>query len=231
MKRTVSLWFFCLLGMTAAASNEWRVVTVNTNTGDINPGWVSLAPSNLVIRGSLVFSNTVWDDLNFPVFGLTRNGTTEDPSETFSSGPGGNMHGVLFGPAAKHALYGHGQTKHAHKYGAPLFPHFHYTPTTTATGGVVFAVESSFAGIGTNFPVTVTNVATNIISIAARWGHIVAPCGQIPTTNGPGPSGIFRFKIIREATDPGDTYPDDVDLLDFDCHFEIDKPGTDNEFN
>jgi hypothetical protein len=45
------------------------------------------------------------------------------------------------------------------------------------------------------------------------------------------PSAIFKFNISRLGGVTNDTYIGDAKFQSFDCHYEIDKLGSDYEYN
>jgi hypothetical protein len=205
------------------STSNWTPLAVNTNTGAIKPAGILLAFSN-----SISYLDTAWDDLTFPAYGLGRAGNN-DPDVVYNRGPGGDMIGVLFDAAADQEMFGKAQFRHSYKPGTAVRPHFHYSPTTAGTGSVVWAVAYSWAPISSNFPATATVTMTNAINTPGQWAHLLAGGVDIAAPPGAGESSIMLFRIYRDANNAGDTYPADVDLLDFDIHFQMDKIGTDDE--
>jgi hypothetical protein len=214
---------------TGEAASNWVPVAVNTNTGETRPQLASTVFSNVVISGDLTYTNTVWDDLTFPAYGLGRAGNA-DPDVVFNSGPSADMAGVLFDATADQEIFGKAQMRHSYKPRTALRAHWHWSPTTTGTGAVCWAISVSWAGIHSNFPAsTLAGIATNHVNAAAQWKHFISESVTITPPAGAGESSILMFRAFRDADNPADTYPADADLLDVDFHFEINKPGTSDE--
>lgn len=187
------------------------------------------AVSNYISTSHLVFSNTYWDDLTFSVAGLGRAGII-DPTESFTGGPAGKARTISFSGTVLQELYGDAQMPHSWKTNTAIRPHFHSRPSTTATGTVVWGVASQWTAInGVTSPLIITNYCTNVISVNSQWKHFIVRDGDlVPPTNAY-ESSIIEFRIFRDPTQENDNFPDAIDLLDFDLHFQKEKIGSDNE--
>lgn len=232
-----------LVLMAGAAFGQYRPVMVNTNTHvmvyAMTNGPVvltnqvvggNLTVSNLTITGDMALTNTTWDDLRFPVYGLSRAGNN-DPQQVFNDGPSGNMEGIYFSPTVNQELFGAGQMDHAWARGTEISPHVHFHPTTTATGAVTWGVVVSYAAIGHAWTATVTQDVTYGWTTNSQWKYFLAdfePHFPVPT-NATESFGI-KFRVFRNATSTNDTYPGDAALDDVDIHYQQGKVGTPDEF-
>ena len=172
-------------------------------------------------------SACAWDDLR--VAGSSV-GIGASAPELVSFGPSGNLLVRGFdGANTLEQVYFEIQMPHSWKMGSFISPHVHWSPTTTASGGVVWFLEYSWANINGTFgaPVTISGLqsATN-----EQWKHKLCGLPDIDGSSISGVSSMIVCRLYRSPTVPEDNYPDDVGLLEFDIHYQIDSFGSRSEF-
>jgi hypothetical protein len=163
-----------------------------------------------------------WEDLRFPAQAIRIPG---------SGGPSASSEGTLLFPGnVNTSVAGFGQMPHAWSNGSEIHPHLHVTfPTSTATT-CVFQFEYKLANVNDNFPGGYTPLNSGAFSNPqATTKHCLIPFPAIDMTGKRDSCGI-KWKITRltDATTPGlgDNYTGDVELLEFDIHYQSDSRGS-----
>jgi hypothetical protein len=178
--------------------------------------------------GLLQGSSTQWDDLCFPAQAINPSGATTAASVDGNSGV------LLFSGSSDNAMSVIAQMPHCWKLGSTIYPHLHLRFPTSATADTRWKLEYDIASIAGNFTNalgTYTDGGTiTVANPANTTKHNVASFNSISMT-GFGLSSIILFKITRLAsTDAADTDTNNVALLAFDVHYEIDSIGSEDEF-
>jgi hypothetical protein len=115
------------------------------------------------------------------------------------------------------------QLPHARLSETDLIPHVHYSFASNQTGTytVEFEFEYGAAAIDSAFPtnntvVTITDTVVNPVANKhyVAWGSAISGTGLTKSSQ-------FACRISRDAraTNPTDTYPDDIGIHEFDFHF------------
>ena len=181
-------------------------------------------------NGKLVYNDTVWEDLRFPAAALKLGGI-KDPGYVKIADNGAGSTGVFlyhFDAASEEELFCTAQMPHRWKEGTSINPHVHWAPTTTGTGVVVWAIEYVTSNINGTFGNTALATVNDAGDGTAKK-HQIADFTPI-SMSGKTMSCITLFRIYRKAADAADTYAADAALLEFDIHFEIDAPGSAQEY-
>ena len=171
------------------------------------------------------FLNQYWDDLRFPASGLNPPGPVNAPSVNSTLGT------LTFEDGATRVVAGLAQMPHAWLEGSAVEPHVHWIQP--ASGDVVWQLEYRvMPAIGAAFPSAWTTVtSTNSRSTypgSGNWVQIT----RFPSIDMTGLeiSAMILFRLSRLGGDALDTLAADVDLLEFDIHYQIDTPGSGQEF-
>jgi len=168
---------------------------------------------------------TVWDDLRVQI--LTR--TSARVSPTFTAGFGGNaeLYTYLFDPDTDNNVYFEAQMPHSWA-STKIYPHVHWSPTTTGTGNVRWILECSWTDYQQTFGTAFTYVLDSNIAEASQWKHVIADpgTGVTPTVNQNGVSSMLICRLYRDGGAAEDTYDDEASLVAFDIHYEIDTIGS-----
>jgi len=166
-----------------------------------------------------------WDDLRFPASGLNPPGPLNAPDTDADTGL------LIFSNNASDVIAGLAQMPHAWIEGSTIEPHVHWVQPSA--GDVVWQLEYRLMpAIGGAFPsewVTVTS--TNQRSTypgSGDWVQIT----KFPSIDMTGfkISAMVLFKLTRLGGDVLDTVANDIKLLEFDIHYQVDAPGSNFEF-
>lgn len=181
---------------------------------------------NLLIN-SITYTNSYWDDSQVPAMGF-RVGTTAPDFAQFTDA---NIYCYQLSASQDDIVYGSVQLSHRYKKGTDLECHVHYAPMTAPAGSatnVVWQFSYSLGKIGSAFPASTTVNVTNSVAGFAQFSHKLK---EFTTISGAGVNGsdILMFKLSRLGSSASDTYDNSIALLSFDLHFQLDKPGSDNE--
>jgi hypothetical protein len=174
-----------------------------------------------------VEDGTVWDDLRVPLTTAKLAGGTNPDYSTFTTG---SLYAYLFDAAALQEITFTVQMPHSYKLGTDIYPHLHWTPVNANTGTVSWALEYSWADIGSQFRAPSTIHVRDAANLKT-YGHQYADFGPIspPREAGNKVSSILVCRVYRYASDTLDTYASDAALLEIDFHFEIDTIGSREE--
>lgn len=211
----------------------------HTHDPDLNPAFttatIGTAPD--VARfgedGTLTFegSATAWEDMGIPGFSVRGGASPPD----FAGGFAGSatLYAHFFnGVNTLEEVYFSLQAQHAWKEGSRLWPHVHFSPASTNgadTGerAVRFVLEYAWANVDGIFgaPATIEMTAA-FVPNASQWAHLIAHSQDGMDATGKTISNILMCRLYRDPANAGDTYPQDVALLSFDIHYEIDAMGS-----
>jgi hypothetical protein len=213
------------------------VVTNNINaTNNVYVGntlWASRADiasayvTNLITDGMVLYTNTFWDDSQFPSLAFKAGVSAPD----FGNFTDANIQCYRFSATQDDIVYGSLQLSHRYKAGTTLKPHIHIAPMTAAAGAttnMVWWMYYSITNISSAFPASTLVKITNSLEAVPQYQHTILSLGDIANPAGKG-SDVMMFTVIRKGTDVADTYDNYAALLSFDLHFEVDKPGSDGE--
>ncbi len=182
-----------------------------------------------------------WDDLRIAAT-ATKLGGSKDPDFTlFKKNLAGTSQGVFlywFDAATEQEIYFAAQMPHGWNRTA-ISPHVHWTPAATADGtpanqAVVWGLEYSWAEIGAVFPVTtIITTATHFPNDAnvVAGKHYLSEFPDIEASASvDGLSSMLICRLFRDATAAEDTYEHDAGLLEIDFHYQMDQPGSKQEY-
>lgn len=163
-----------------------------------------------------------WEDLRFPAATINPSGLTGPADRELTGVFAGAL---LFSATATEICVGQAQFPHAKKLDTLIYPHVHWTPTTTGSGNVLWRLEYIMAAPGGVFPgsYTVLDVLGEASLIAGM--HLMAEFDPIDTTGYPA-STMMCWKLSRIGGDGTDTYGADARLLEFDIHYQADEIGS-----
>jgi hypothetical protein len=188
-------------------------------------------PQNTTSSAPYKTDKTFWDDLMFQITTLATGGTPPDP---IVFGPSGAVRCYAFdGASTLEAVEGAIQLPHRWKVGTAIYPHVHYAPTTANTGTILWQLDYYWLGFNaaaSGAPTTIQASTTPAQGspMGTAWKHMINAFPAI-TPGVQNISSIIMFRLFRDPT--ADTYPDDVALMGFDVHFEIDSFGSFGEYS
>jgi hypothetical protein len=198
--------------------------------------------SRLITTGAdgISYGDTFWDDIRVPLT-ASRAGGAKIPGFSVFLTNGAGSQGVYvnwFDAGLEEELFFAVQLPHNYKHGTDLHPHVHWVPKS---GGALNAVvnwglEYTIQQIGSTYGNT-TIISSNAhipaadtTLVASR--HYLTGMGTISGSSINSVSAMLIGRIFRDATGAlgTDDYADDAGALEFDLHYEIDYPGSRDEY-
>lgn len=166
-----------------------------------------------------------WDDLRFPASGLNPPGPINAPTTNTDTGL------LVFDNNATRVIAGLAQMPHSWIEGSTIEPHIHWVQPSS--GNVLWQLEYRLMpAIGAAFPsewVAVTSTdQRSTYPGSGDWVQITKFPSIVMT--GFGISSMVLFKLSRLGGDALDTVANDIQLLEFDIHYQVDAPGSNFEF-
>jgi len=136
--------------------------------------------------------------------------------------------GWIFTNASNRYIWYVVQMPHGKTLGTAIHPHLHWMPTTTNTGTVAWVIEywwknavgdtaQGAVGTGGSETINATPNGTAYVLQLDAFTPIAAPASEAV-------SSLLTVRIYRDGT--SDAYNDDALLKDFDCHLQLDQPGS-----
>lgn len=173
---------------------------------------------NLIIRDDLVLDNPMWDDIIIYASNL-RAGASPPTFALFYD----SIYGTKFDDGATQILYGAFEMPHTYKEGTDLYPHLHWTPSTTNTGTCVFTLAYTICGVNEIFDHEAYKTFT-------QTGGGILQKHQLVSSNTPiSGSGlkigdICVFSLTRNGST--DSLVGDAFLHSFGIHYQVDTMGS-----
>ncbi len=168
-----------------------------------------------------------WDDLRFGA-NLITPGVANPPDWVAIGGSLGGLYILEFNQSTEEEVYCFVQMPHNWKEESIIKPHVHWINHSGATGMVRWGLEYSIASVGDGFP-TPTIIYTNGDTCETQMTHQLIEFGDIDMT-GHKISCMLITRLFRAAGDSLDTANDDVGLLEFDIHYQVDSIGSYQEY-
>ena len=198
-------------------------------------GQVNLSTAQL--RATMA-AQPVWDDYMIPGLSVKTSGAS--PPDMAGGFAGDNTLDlyVFNGVNPLEQVFFTLQLPHAWKQGSTIYPHVHFSPTHTNDGDtnervVRFGFEYTWANVNSIFgaPATLNLDSDPFVPNVSLWKHLIAKnAGGIAGT-GKAVSSMLVCRLFRDPADAADTYPQDVALLQFDIHYEVDGLGSDLQYS
>lgn len=183
----------------------------STNTSEVRPSdW----NADHVLSG--------WEDLRFPATAINPLGAASPM--TFDT----TNIGFTAGPSGTSVIAIIGQIPHAWEVGTSIYPHVHWSPTTTHTGNVLWRLEYKWTNIGDTDAGSFTPVDVLDAGDGTAFKHQLASFGEVSGT-GKTISSMLIMRVSRIGGDGTDTYTGDALLREFDIHYKMDAIGSTTE--
>lgn len=123
------------------------------------------------------------------------------------------------------------QIPHSWRENTTLLPHVHWQKTTSAAGNVVWQLSYQWSPIGADLEDAIVlsafEPAVSDGNTANR--HALTRLGNIPA-DGRHISDMLLMKLSRLGTNENDTYAASARLIEFDIHYQLNSPGSRQEF-
>jgi hypothetical protein len=174
------------------------------------------------------YEDAFWEDIIAPVTSILIGvgaGTAADRDTDGS---------LLFATGADEEAFIYLQMPHKYKLGTNIVPHVHWSKTTSAGGDVCWRIDYECRDIGEAFS------GTSTVSMSyAEDDNDTAEVHALATVTGFDPaisalSAICKFRLWRDVSGDGgtctDDYGEDARLLEFDVHYQMDRPGSLSQF-
>ena len=212
------------------SSRDQRVVNVLASLAVLNAFSAETVRSrNAQIRtltvDDLSYTDTYYDDLRFPASGFNPVGSTAPPSVLTTNGL------LSFSGTADNIISGVAQMPHHWKEGTALSPHLHLIFPTSASANTRWLLEYDVANISANYAGSYTALTT--ITVANPQNvvkHVLAKFDDITMTSKT-LSCCVLWKLTRlAASDAADNDTNAATLIELDFHYEIDRPGSRDEY-
>lgn len=182
------------------------------------------------VTGRIRYNPSYWDDIRIPAISTRLLGYNDPPLIKLVDDGAGSV-GIItygFGHLVEQELGFWLQIPHSWKLGSDLHPHVHWCKTSSAAGGVVWGLEFSQAAIGSVLPASTIIVSPDTTATVALEHRIVSyPLIAVP---GLSLSTMLGCRVFRQVANPLDTYAASAALLEIDFHFELDAPGSRQEY-
>jgi hypothetical protein len=180
--------------------------------------------------GDVWYEDTFWDDMRVPGLQTTLLGLRDPEMLKFIDT--GSSYGVWvyhFDPDAIEEVHFSVQLSHSYKEGTTIHPHVHWSPTTSGVGKVVWGFEYGWTNVGDPFPTNSTLITKGTTVSGAYHEQVVTEFDSIDGT-GKNISSMLVCRLFRYATHGQDNYDADAALLEIDFHYEINSPGSRQEY-
>lgn len=161
-----------------------------------------------------------WNDIIIPGAALGAGASAPDPISHPSASTvivyGFDGNNIL------EQLYGQFELPHDYEQGSILSPHVHWTPTTTASGSVIWNMDYAYANVN---DVHISGTVSGECSGGGTGIHRLCALTDISIT-GARIGGVMSIRLYRNPTASGDTYINDAALLSIGIHYKSDTLGS-----
>ena len=166
-----------------------------------------------------------YEDMRFPATTVRTNPASEFPE--FDT----TIPGRLFRHTATDSVYLIAQIPHAWREGTTLLPHVHWQKTTSAAGGVYWQLSYQWASIGQALEdaVVIGNATPSVSDGNTANVHALTRLGNIPADE-KHISDMLLMTLSRVHDNAADTYAASARLIEFDIHYQVNSPGSRQEF-
>ena len=159
-----------------------------------------------------------WDDLRSPATGLKVPGISDPTYDTDNIG-------YEFSHVASNVAHFITQLSHRYKQESNIYPHVHWSPTTTDTGNVRWVMSYKWTNIDAIDAGSFTDIEIITAADGTAYKHQKASFPAI-TGTGKNISSLLVIKLSRTGGAGGDTYGAAALLREMDIHFQIDSFGS-----
>ncbi len=173
----------------------------------------------------------LWDDLRSSASTINPPGAASDPDRESSTGA------LLFAASGTELVYIAQKMSHGWVPGSSLYPHVHWTKTSSAVGDVSWRLRYDIAQGGGIFNGAWTTLSEVTETVAGTpdndtdWEHLITTFGELDMTGYEDTSTMLLFELARIGGAVGDTYGADARLLEFDIHAQGRTRGTRHQFD
>lgn len=150
-----------------------------------------------------------------------------------SSPVGSGIYAYSFAAASMNEVWITFHVDHDYANGTAIYPHVHFSPTTTSTGTVVWGFEYSIA-LGHDqeaFPATSTIYKHYNIASNKQYQHLIAEVSDddAPLKANLEPDSLILMRVFRDGGAAADDFPDAVTAFTVDIHYKATRFATKNK--
>lgn len=217
-------------GLRVSETPGAKRIPLARSSGQIDAAWVAGVTEALALLASIVrpdgeflVQNTQYEDLRFPAVGINPPGAASDPARDNTDGR------LSFSSTVDNVIAIQVQMPHAWKEGTTIYPHVHWSPTSTGTGNVVWRMRYKIADVNETFPPIWSEMTTVVAAGGVSDAHKIAEFGplEMPEEH---LSSMMLVLLSRVATDSRDSYGDPAKLNEFDIHYAVNSLGSYEEY-
>lgn len=177
---------------------------------------------------AIIYTDTYWDDLRVPLSNTIINPAKSEP-DFEDRGDGMFAWGFDADNDSTNVLNFTTQTPHEKKDSSEIEAHIHWQPDGTNTGSVVWKLIYSVSNINSTWTTTDTlRVIDPADGIALK--HQVIDLGEIAGSDSLRTSACIVGTIARIDDATEDTYTGTAFGIELDFHYQIDRPGSEEEY-
>lgn len=122
------------------------------------------------------------------------------------------------------------QMSHKYKQGTSLSPHVHYMVTGSESAIIRWYMQYQYVDISSTGLAVQSSIATASFNAGEDFKHKRKEFDDY-NPSASSVSGMLLCKLTRNSSNPGDTYSAAAYLLEVDVHYQVDMPGSREEFS
>lgn len=211
------------VNLASSTYNVLKCVRVLSSTVGYFELMINDVENDIIVAKEFTLSDTVWEDLRFPVAGINPPGAASDPARNTTTGL------LVFSASATNIIAIQVQMPHSWKIGSEISPHIHLWYPNANAGNSVWTLQYQLAGIGDNFPNSFTTITETFAAPGVAQRHSLHAFDNIDMSSVTGVSAMIVMLLSRIGGDGADTYGAALPLLEFDIHYQIDSLGSRDE--
>lgn len=167
-----------------------------------------------------------WDDITADLSSGKVAGANVPTWSTYRDG----ISAYSFSASALNEVWVTFHVKHDYAEGTKVYPHIHWSPSTTSTGTVRWGFEYTVQKGHQQgaFPTTTTVYVEDTVSSADQYGHRIAEVSDTDAFDAYEADTLILVRVFRDGAHANDDFPDAVFGLTADVHFQVDKQVTPN---
>jgi hypothetical protein len=170
-----------------------------------------------------IISDIRWEDVRVPANAI-RVGS--DSPAVWSAVTGG-LYTWGFPGNTETQVYFNVQLPHAYKFGSTIYPHIHWSASSTDTGTVRFGLEYIWQDIHGVFPAAQTIYTSTAAAPGVALRHEIRGFTPIASTGIDGVSSMLICRLFRDTDN--DDFTGTALFLEFDIHIQMDTIGSAEE--
>jgi len=201
-------------------SDDGYILTTH-GSGD-NPTWEDT--SDFLTSSDLI----VWDDLRVPITSVETSGIRDPSFEIFDNGLRTYAFTYQANQLNEEEVFFIAQLPHSYREGTNIYPHVHWSPSTTDTNTVRWGFEYSWSNVSDVYPSS-TTIYSDVDTGGVAKKMLIGSFGELDGT-GKKISSILVCRLFRNSSHLNDTYTENAFIFEFDFHFQSDSFGSSQQY-